>query len=355
MKLFKFNHSHIAVAKSIAVTTLLLGMLALSGGHWSSAWALPASLPGLPGITATNQATTLPTLGATVNSAHVLHPCARPTAGSPIPQPAQVSSTSNTLDVKLDYYPDDLVDSNGNHQTTFCFLYTDPMGNTSAAPTLHAKAGDTFNVAVTNHVAPLYPLQITDSFGNLIDRLLPLTAFTSSTGQCGAPQQFAEDPSSVNVHFHGFLVTPQCQGDNVARTIINAGQTFQYSFKIPMNEPPGLYWFHPHVHGSGEQAVQGGASGTLIIDGLEQFQPSVAQLPSRVLVLRDQPVATDLAASSGGSVPSWDVSVNYVPVTYRPTVAAPKPRQIYDIPGTITMQAGGTELWRVANASADSI
>ena len=98
--------------------------------------------------------------------------------------------------------------------------------------------------------------------------------------------------------------------------------------------------------------MQGGASGSLIIDGIEQFQPTVAGLPQRVLVLRDQIVGPNApAAFVGGTPPTWDVSVNFVPVTYTSTTTTPA----YDSPGTILMQALQKELWRVVNASADAI
>jgi len=138
----------------------------------------------------------------------------------------------------------------------------------------------------------------------------------------------------------------------VVHTIINSGETFKYSVKFPPNAPPGLYWYHPHVHGISEAAVQGGASGAIIVDGIENVQPGVAGLPERVLMIRDQipdpsisrcqtPGAT---LPSGAIVPSWDVSLNYVPILC--------PRFN---PAVIKMKPGQREFWRVANASADTI
>ena len=290
--------------------------------------ALPPSLPGLPGIIAQGAALSAP---APLEP----HPCARPAAGSVIGQPKQVYSVNGVLNVHLDYYTD--VDANG--YSTFCFLLPDG----SAAPTLHARPGDSFNLEVTNHVAPV---DSDDPDADMVEEA------GNGPTQCGEQFQFDMDPSSVNVHFHGFLVTPRCQGDDVYNTVISAGDTFLYSFPIPTNEPPGLFWFHPHVHGSGEQSVQGGATGTLIIDGIEQFQPTVAGLPERVLVLRDQLVGPNVPAPfTGGTCPTWDVSVNYVPVVYTSTTTTPA----YSPPGKILMQAKQNELWRVVNSSADAI
>ena len=261
------------------------------------------------------------------------HACARPAPGSVIAQPVEIYSSNGVLNTHLDYY----ADLDDNDSPTFCFL----GANGAVSPVLHAKPGDTVNITVTNHVAPLYA-------GMPADTIVP--AATSPSNQCGEPTQFVMDPSSMNVHFHGFLASPVCQGDNVVHTVIAAGDTFQYTLKIPANEPPGLYWYHPHVHGSAEQAVQGGASGALVIDGIEQFHPIAGGLPERVLVLRDQPVPTSTPAP-GGVVPTWDVSVNYVPVLYTGSAQ----QSSYTLPGTIQMQSGQPELWRVANAGADAI
>jgi hypothetical protein len=63
-----------------------------------------------------------------------------------------------------------------------------------------------------------------------------------------------------------------------------------------------------------EAAVQGGASGAIIVEGIENVQPLVSGLPERLLIIRDQSVAAEQTA--GASAPSWDVSLNYVPVPY---------------------------------------
>ena len=56
--------------------------------------------------------------------------------------------------------------------------------------------------------------------------------------------------SSTNLHFHGLTVPAVCHQDDVMRTMIQPGDPpFEYRFRIPPDEPPGLYWYHPHVHG----------------------------------------------------------------------------------------------------------
>ena len=251
------------------------------------------------------------------------NPCPRPAPGSVVAPPPELSSRNGVLNVVFNYFT--TVDAQG--RTLFCFTTADG----SQGPTLHVMPGDTLNVTVTNQVPappPGSPTEIVSSPGN----------------QCGDATMTI---TSLNVHYHGTNTAPQCHSDEVIHTIINSGESFQYSIHFPSDEPPGLYWYHPHVHGLAEAAVQGGASGAIIVGGIANLQPAVAGLPERVLVVRDQPVAG--SPSPGGLVPAWDLTLNYVPVPY---VATPQPGFV---PSVIRMKAGQQEFWRVSNSSADTI
>ena len=151
------------------------------------------------------------------------------------------------------------------------------------------------------------------------------------------------DSSSVNVHYHGTNTAPTCHSDEVIFTLINSGQSFTYNVHIPADEPSGLYWYHPHVHGQSETAVQGGASGAIIVDGIQDTQPAVANLPERVFLIRDQQIP-ESEDNGGNNEPGWDLSVNYVQVLY--------PRYT---PAVLNMRPGEKQFWRVVNAAADTI
>ena len=107
---------------------------------------------------------------------------------------------------------------------------------------------------------------------------------------------------ATNLHFHGLAIAPVCHQDDVLKTAINPSDApFEYRIRIPADQPPGLYWYHPHIHGFTNPQVLGGASGALIIEGIERANQEVAGLPERILVIRDQdllnpdaqPVQTD--------------------------------------------------------------
>jgi FtsP/CotA-like multicopper oxidase with cupredoxin domain len=214
--------------------------------------------------------------------------------------------------------------TDANGRKLFCFATADGK----ESPTLHVKPGDTLIVNVKNNLpAP----------ASAASMAMAVSAHGAEV--CGAAMM---DASSMNIHYHGTNTAPTCHSDEVIHTLINSGQSFTYNIHIPSDEPPGLYWYHPHVHGTSEAAVQGGASGAIVVDGVQNVQPAVAGLPERILMIRDQAVPDALADAH--DAPGYDVSVNYVPVLFPD----------YQ-PATLSMKPNQKQFWRVVNASADTI
>jgi FtsP/CotA-like multicopper oxidase with cupredoxin domain len=150
------------------------------------------------------------------------------------------------------------------------------------------------------------------------------------------------------MHFHGTNTSPTCHSDEVVKTVINSGETFRYRVVFPSNEPSGLYWYHPHIHGITEHALQGGASGAIVVDGIENIQPAVSGLRHRILMVRDQPVPGN--PNPTGNIPSWDVTLNYITIT-SPT----NPNATNFVPATLSMAPGERQFWRISNSSSDTI
>lgn len=246
--------------------------------------------------------------------------CPRPAPGSVVTPPPDLYSSHGALNIKMDYF----TALDAYNRTLFCFV----TAKGAEGPTLHVKPGDTLHIMLTNKVP--------DAGGAAYAPSGALTAM------CKSPVM---TPASVNMHFHGTNTSPKCHSDEVIRTLINSGESFEYSVHIPADEPPGLYWYHPHVHGMSSPAVQGGATGVIEVEGIAAIQPIVAGLPERFLVVRD--LSRQVANQSQGiglTAPSWDLSLNYVPVPY-PTY----------VPSVIEMNPGAQEFWRVANTAADTI
>src|SRR5579885_2461775 len=70
----------------------------------------------------------------------------------------------------------------------------------------------------------------------------------------------------TNLHHHGSIVSPLGNGDNVFVDIV-PGEHYQQVINFPPDHPPGMLWYHPHMHGLVEGQIFGGMSGGLIVDG----------------------------------------------------------------------------------------
>jgi FtsP/CotA-like multicopper oxidase with cupredoxin domain len=275
---------------------------------------------------------------AFAGSGSQLDACARPAEGSVVPEPRELRSAHGRLALDLII---DNVQTDGS--TRYCYHLPDG----SPSPTLRLRPGDLLVLRLSN--------RLKEAPG-----AAPAPVHREGGSSCSGGAMSA---ITTNLHFHGLMVPPLCHQDDVLGTSIMAGEApFEYRLRIPADEPPGLYWYHPHMHGFSAQQVSGGASGALIIEGLEHAIPEVAGLPERVLVIRDQallhpdaaPAAVDAATTpfvdhdgdaantgTGFGRPARDLSVNFVPVSY------PDYR-----PSTIAMKPGERQLWRVLNASS---
>jgi FtsP/CotA-like multicopper oxidase with cupredoxin domain len=256
--------------------------------------------------------------------------CPRFQPGSTVQDPPNLFSSNGQLVADLVYQSE--VDENG--LTRFCF--STPSGQQS--PTLHVNPGDELILHVKNLVsenaAGLPQMKMSGMDMSSTDT----KGTDKATLVCGASTMTS---ASVNVHYHGTNVSPTCHSDEVIRTTINSGESFTYRVHFPADEPAGLYWYHPHIHGISEAAVQGGATGLIVVHGIADVQPAVSGLRQRLLAVRDNLVPN---ASSYADQPAWDVSLNYVPVPY-PNYP----------PAVIEIGAGEKQFWRLANTAADTI
>ncbi len=250
--------------------------------------------------------------------------CGRPAASSNVKEPETRRASNGLLELTLRVRTS--IDPNGH--TRYCYI--DEHG--FQAPTLRVQPGDTLVIHLKNEITPA------------VDRHLhPHTVRSANTPHdpcAGGPMT----PSSINLHFHGLAIPPVCHQDETLKTVINPGDPpFTYRVQIPNTQPPGLYWYHPHVHGFSEEQLLGGESGALIVEGIKNVVPQTAGLPERVLIIRDEQMPDAAADNHDPNRPTKQLSINYIPVPY------PK----YP-PALIKMKPGQTEFWRVLNASADT-
>jgi len=249
---------------------------------------------------------------------------AYPVSGSVANDPYSISSQNGVLTAKFTLAHS--VDQYG--YTHYCYKY-DAAGQIVEAPTLRVNPGDTLNLEVFNRI---------DDKDAAKTRIKMAGMKTAGMTMSGSPGQTCGDGGdatldSTNVHFHGLNVPPTCHQDDVIDTLIQPGSPgFKFSMQIPTTEPPGLYWYHPHVHGFTEFQVNGGAAGAIVVEGMEKYRPEVKGLTERVFVIRQRYL------------------VPWIPGPYELTLNL-QPAPATGLKPLIQMQEGDKEFWRVANAS----
>jgi FtsP/CotA-like multicopper oxidase with cupredoxin domain len=240
---------------------------------------------------------------------------ARPSPGSVVLDSLSLASQNGVLAAK--FIMGHSVDQQG--YTHYCYIYNTTAADIEA-PTLRVNQGDTLILGVQDLIQQ-------DDQGTKMK--MKMSADPSPL--CGDPGP--PTLQSTNVHFHGMNVSPNCHQDDVLTTLIQPGSPgFEFKIPIPTKEPPGLYWYHPHVHGFTEFQVNGGAAGALVVEGMEKIRPEVAGLTERVFTIRQQYLVPWIPGP-------YQLSINFQ------VSAFPFPRPV------IQMKPGEKQFWRVANAT----
>ncbi|MER6566877.1 multicopper oxidase family protein [Streptomyces sp. NPDC001093] len=140
----------------------------------------------------------------------------------------------------------------------------------------------------------------------------------------------------TNLHVHGLHVSPSGDADNIFLHI-HPGETFHYSYQFPKTLRAGTYWYHPHPHHTSAPQVAGGMSGILIVDGLQQYLPAnLHHITEHVIALKDFQLQGDAIKTQGLHI------------------GAPTHRTVNgQLNPVIRIRPGETQLWRLANISAN--
>jgi FtsP/CotA-like multicopper oxidase with cupredoxin domain len=101
------------------------------------------------------------------------------------------------------------------------------------------------------------------------------------------------DISSTNLHTHGLDVRPHLfeplgTSNPLAEMIsIHPGEHKDYPFQLPDDQPPGLYWYHPHHHGSTAVQAVSGMAGAMIVKGAIDEVPEIKAARDILLAMQD--------------------------------------------------------------------
>ncbi len=285
------------------------------------------------------------------------HPCGPKVTqlNSPLPWPIELRPQNHLLTATLYMHGDRTVSI--HQKMCYVIRVNGPKGpiNVVAAPTFRVKQGDRLQVTlVDDMVEPLHRTTIVPGNGLDIKGATAEAANDDASGDasmgnmnmgdgsvkvptkdvhhfpCG--QRVIEalptpDPATgriyglhappferANLHFHGLNTSPKAPSDDVVNILVCPEATkggvvssYTYIVDIPRDEPPGLYWYHPHPHGESEFQLLAGLTGAIII---EPLAPSpIDKMKDRTIVLRD------LIPSAGGTL-----KPRFVQRPYQPTI-----------------------------------
>jgi suppressor of ftsI len=193
----------------------------------------------------------------------------RDISGNDLPEPPEIDAVNGVATVSLV--------ANINPATGFpSFEYN----GARVAPTIRVKPGDTIVLDIAND--------------------LP-----AGRGRIALRQ------GELNIHFHGLGVSPMPPADDVLRTLAMPHGSLHYVVPIPLNQEPGLYWYHPHVHSEvNYQVGEAGMSGAIVVQGLEHHLPGLGKMTERLIVVRDLGLGSSLGLQNDDAATSGDAAMS---------------------------------------------
>ena len=151
-------------------------------------------------------------------------------------------------------------------------LRTRTYNETLPGPLMKTQPGGTLRIKLTNDLPPD-----------------PSAIVPPGIDALNNPHAF----NTTNLHVHGLQVVPHLfqpvgSTDPAAPLItIGSKQSFQYEFKLPDDHPSGLYWYHPHYHGSAGTQVVNGMAGLILVKGPIDEVPEIAAARDELLAIQN--------------------------------------------------------------------
>jgi suppressor of ftsI len=160
--------------------------------------------------------------------------------------------------------------------------YSAPRSDSILGPTLRVRPGQTLWIKLHNN--------ITESIGPKEVDVTDYWKMLQNPGEKIKYQYYkkpVDDPArmtvdlpnlpkhfdATNLHLHGLDVQVHMfdpvgtHFDKAPHIVIQPGQCYCYKFQLADHHPTGLYWYHPHHHGSTALQLWGGMFGLLYVDG----------------------------------------------------------------------------------------
>ncbi len=212
-------------------------------------------------------------------------------SGTPFVEPEILTSSDGLLEVTLRAAPTDIP---WRDTTRYAYTYN----GSSPGPTLRLRPGDLLVVHLENGL-----------------------------------------DEDTNLHTHGLHVSPEGDADNIFATV-PPGQSRTYRYDIPLEHRSGLFWYHPHAHGTVAKQVAAGLAGAIVVVDQIDDLPEIAASIERLWILSDPPIGIEPGILNAGAMDAMTgrtgdaILINGIE---RPDVK---------------VEAGTRQRWRIVNASA---
>lgn len=189
--------------------------------------------------------------------------------------------------------------------------------------------------------------------------------------------------NDVNMHFHGFE-GPAIQENVFLSSLSTPAHACEFEIAVPRTQPPGTYFYHPHIHGISGDEVAGGLAGAWIVDPVHPQLPATDDhtviLKYRIPATIDNAFLPDesaLYAMAGQHEQTMKIAA---PISFDPFNPPPWPSAIpvraggehvvtmcgnrpgngiavngVDAPAELDVPSGTPQVLRVVNATSDSI
>lgn len=164
-------------------------------------------------------------------------------------------------------------------------MRTRTYGGSTLGPILETTPGSTLAIRVANSLPANPPAAVPQnmripaprSMMEAMQRIPQATAMSTGIDPMNNPHDF----NTTNLHVHGVQTIPHLfnpigtRNPNAMMLSIDPGSSFAYEFPIPTDHPSGLFWFHPHHHGSTDVQVSGGMAGLIVVRGAIDQVPEI--------------------------------------------------------------------------------
>jgi FtsP/CotA-like multicopper oxidase with cupredoxin domain len=147
-------------------------------------------------------------------------------------------------------------------------------------PMIVMRPGTTTYVRVVNELG-----KNTDHSGFCEDHHMVPHPLQALEGVGPISEHFCE-LNTTNFHTHGLHTSPLPGHDEVRKTRIEPGESFDFSFELPDYHMGGTHWYHPHVHSSTAVQAGGGMHGFIHVEDIPgHLPPFIEKMPQSFMFL----------------------------------------------------------------------